>query len=251
MRKRLQSSLTLVVLLVTLIASTTPITAQKKSKPWQEWSRKDAEAILNDSPWGKTQTETDISEMMFRPQGAPDPRTGASNADPVRDERGGASNQATTVKYRIRFLSAKPIRQAFARVIALDQPTEDPKVKAYMNDFVNRQFDRWIAVTVSFESRDQRYSGVALQTFGSATTDSLKNKTYLERKDGKRLFLHMYQAPTSDGLGAKFIFERIVDERPFLNQESGEVRFVSELGKIKLDMRFKVVEMTYDGQLEY
>lgn len=245
LRKPLLFSLTLVVLLV---ASTS---AQKKLKPWQEWSRKDAESILNDSPWGKTQTETDTSEMMFRPQAAPDARTGASNADPLRDERGGATNQASVVKYRIRFLSAKPVRQAFARVIALDQPTDDPRIKAYMNDFVNRQFDRWIAVVVGFESRDQRYSGAAVQAFASATTGSLKNNTYLERRDGKRLYLHLYQPPTSDGLGAKFIFERFMDERPFLNQESGEVRFVSEVGKIKLDMRFKVGEMTYDGQLEY
>ena len=239
------------VLLVLVLTLTTASIGQKKSKPWQEWSRKDAESILNDSPWGKTQTETDVSEMVFRPQAAPNAQTGASNADPLRDERGGASNQATTIRYRIRFLSAKPIRQAFARVIALDQKSEDPKVKAYMNDFVDRQFDKWIAVTVGFESRDQRYSGVALQSFASATTESLKNKTYLERKDGKRVFLNMYQAPSSDGLGAKFIFERIVDERRFLNQESGEVRFVTEVGKLKLDMRFKVVDMMYDGQLEY
>ena len=237
--------------LLLLISITVPINAQKKSKPWQEWSRKDAESILNDSPWGKTQTETDISELFFRPQAAPNAQTGASNADPLRDERGGASNQATTIRYRIRFLSAKPIRQAFARVIALDQPSEDPRVKAYMDDFVARQFDRWIAVVVGFESRDQRYSGVALQSFASATTESLKNKTYLERKDGKRVFLHLYQPPSSDGLGAKFIFDRIVDERRFLNQESGEVRFVSEVGKLKLDMRFKVTDMMYDGQLEY
>jgi hypothetical protein len=189
--------------------------------------------------------------MMFRPQAAPNPRTGASNADPIRDERGGATNQATEVKYRIRFLSAKPIRQAFARLIALDQPTEDPKVKMYMNDFVERKFDKWIAVTVGFESRDQRFSGKAIQAFAAATTGSLKNNTYLERKDGKRIYLHIYQAPSSDGLGAKFIFERIVDERPFLNSESGEVRFVSEIATVNLNIRFKVEEMMYDGKLEY
>ena len=244
-------SLSLTVLLGLLITPTSISVAQKQLKPWQEWSRKEAEAILNESPWGKTQTETDTSEMFFRPQGAPDPRSGVSNADPLRDERGGATNQASSIKYRIRFLSAKPVRQAFARVIALDQPTEDPRVKVYMNDFVNRQFDKWIAVVVGVESRDQRYTGPALQAFTTSTTASLKNKTYLERRDGKRLYLNMYQAPTSDGLGAKFIFERIVDERPFLNKDSGEVRFVSEVGKIKLDMRFKVSDMTYDGQLEY
>lgn len=224
---------------------------QKKLKPWQEWSRKDAETILNDSSWGKTQVETDISELMFRPQAAPDARTGASNSDPNRDDRGGATNQATTVRYRIRFLSAKPIRQAFARLIALDQPTEDPKIKVYMNDFVERKFDQWIAVTVGLESRDQRFSSQALQAFVSATTGSLKNQTYLERHDGKRLYLHIYQAPSADGLGAKFIFTRIVDERGFLNSESGEVRFVSEVGNAKLNMRFKVAEMLYDGKLEY
>jgi hypothetical protein len=244
--KRLCLSL---ALLATAITFTT--NAQKNFKPWQEWSRNDAERILNDSPWGKTQVETDVSEMMFRPQAAPDARSGKSNADPERDSRGGATNQATTIKYRIRFLSAKPIRQAFARLIAFDQPAEDAKVKMYMNDFVERKFDQWIAVCVGFESRDQRFSGTALQAFASATTASLKNNTYLERKDGKRLYLHIYQAPSADGLGAKFIFERIVSERPFLNGDSGEVRFVSELGKLKLDTRFKVSEMMYDGKLEY
>jgi hypothetical protein len=238
-----------ILLLATLITYTT--NAQTKLKPWQEWSRKDAETILNDSSWGKTQIETDTSELMFRPQAAPDARTGASNADPRRDERGGATNQATDVKYRIRFLSARPIRQAFARLIAMDQPVEDPKVKKYMDDFVERKFDKWIAVTVGFESRDQRFSAKAIQAFAAATTGSLKNKTYLERKDGKRLYLHIYQAPSADGLGAKFIFERIVDERPFLNRESGEVRFVSEIATVNLNIRFKVAEMMYDGKLEY
>jgi len=238
-----------ILLLATVIITTSH--AQKKPTPWQEWSRKEVETILNDSSWGKTQTETDISEMMFRPQAAPDPRTGASNADPLRDERGGATNQATEVRYRIRFLSARPIRQAFARLIALDQTTEDPKVKVYMTDFVERKFDKWIAVTVGFESRDQRFSAKAIQAFASATTGSLKNNTYLERKDGKRLYLHIYQAPSADGLGAKFIFERIVDERPFLNSESGEVRFVSEIAAVNLNIRFRVADMMYDGKLEY
>lgn len=238
-----------ILLLATAITFTS--NAQKKFKPWQEWSRKDAETILNDSSWGKTQIETDTSELFFRPQAAPDARGGRSNADPVRDDRGGATNQATDVKYRVRFLSAKPIRQAFARIIALDQTAEDPKVKKYMDDFVERNFDKWIAVSVNFESRDQRFSGKAIQAFASATTGSLKNNTYLERKDGKRLYLHIYQPPSADGLGAKFIFERIVDERPFLNSESGEVRFVSEIATVNLNIRFKVADMMYDGKLEY
>ena len=29
----------------------------QKTKPWTEWSEKEAAKILNDSPWGQTQTE--------------------------------------------------------------------------------------------------------------------------------------------------------------------------------------------------
>ncbi len=54
--------------------------AQKSmSKPWGEWSKKDAEKMLNDSPWGQTQTETDTSEMFFTPTNA-----GAGQIGPAR-----------------------------------------------------------------------------------------------------------------------------------------------------------------------
>ena len=41
--------------------------AQKEKKPWTEWSQKDAEKVLNKSGWGQMQTETDTTEMFFRP----------------------------------------------------------------------------------------------------------------------------------------------------------------------------------------
>jgi hypothetical protein len=61
-----------------------------------------------------------------------------------------------------------------------------------------------------------------------------------------------YHAPINDGLGAKFIFPRMVDERKFVSAESGSFRFYSEVSnQIKLNITFKLSEMTYDGQLEY
>jgi len=105
---------------------------------------------------------------------------------------------------------------------------------------------------VTFDSTDGRYSGPALQAFGSATLGTLKNRTYLERRDGKRLFLMDYYTPINDGLGAKFIFPRLVDERNFLNADSGSFRFYSEVGnQIKLNVTFKMSDLMYNGQLEY
>jgi hypothetical protein len=90
-----------------------------------------------------------------------------------------------------------------------------------------------------------------MQEINSATTGTLKNKAFLERQDGKRLFLQEYHPPIQDNLGAKFIFPRVVDGEPFLNNTSGTVRFYAEFADFKLNMRFKVADMIYDQKLEY
>jgi len=219
--------------------------AQKKMKPWTEWSLKEAQKILDDSPWGQTQVETDTSELFYTP-------TSPGGRSASRDTQG-ALNQATYLNFRIRFLSAKPIRQAFARVFELQQQNKpDQQLLEQLRSFVDRDFSQWIVVAVTFDSRDGRFSGPAMQLFNSANTGLLQNTTYLEIKGGKRLFLTDYKAPINDGLGAKFIFPRMVDGQPFIKPDSGEVRFYSEIGQgVKLNMRFKLSEMIYDGRLEY
>ena len=230
-----------------------------QEKPWAEWTRAEAEKILNHSPWGQTQTETDTTEMVYTPttQGG---TTGSTRSGELTDRQAinnsrvnqGATNQAISVNYHVRLLSAKPVRQAFMRVMELTRKDLDPQTLKGLRSFVERDFSEYIAIAVTFDSTDGRYSGPALQAFGSATLGTLKNRTYLERRDGKRLFLMDYYTPINDGLGAKFIFPRLVDERNFLNADSGSFRFYSEVGnQIKLNVTFKMSDLMYNGQLEY
>ena len=138
------------------------------------------------------------------------------------------------------------------RVMELTQKNLDRETLRGLKSFVDRDFGDYIVVAVTFDSTDGRYSGPALQAFASATPGTLKNRTYLERKDGKRLFLMDYHTPINDGLGAKFIFPRLVDERNFLNAESGSFRFYSEVSnQIKLNVTFRMSELMYNGELEY
>ncbi|MGH9941746.1 MAG: hypothetical protein ACRD9R_05215 [Pyrinomonadaceae bacterium] len=223
------------------------IGAQKKLKSWTEWSKKDSEKILNDSGWGQTQVETDTSELFFQPT-AP----GGANASQRNTE--GATNQAVNVKYRVRFFSARPVRMALARLIELEMKSPNPQASEGLKNFAEVQSPNSIIVTVSFETTDQRYGGRLLQAFNSAETSTTKNNSYLERKDGKRLFLQEYVKPGRDGFGARFIFPRMLDGQPFLTPESGEVRFHGENSGnnlFKADRRFKVSEMMYDGAVEY
>ncbi|MFL6229808.1 MAG: hypothetical protein ACJ741_13635 [Pyrinomonadaceae bacterium] len=233
-------------LLITAVLALS-VFAQKQYKPYTEWTDKDAQKILNDSPWGHTQIETDTSEMFFKPDGA---ATAPTTSD--RTERG-ATNQATSVNYHVRFLSARPIREALARVIESAQKTPNEQLSNQLKNFVARNFGNYIVVSVAFDTKDPRFANAPKEAFVGAVPGILKVNTYLDRNDGKRLFLSDYQAPTNDGLGAKFVFPRTDAEgKPFLTPDFSQVRFYSEVSKsVKLDVRFKVSDMIYNGALEY
>jgi hypothetical protein len=248
MNKRLP--VVLILLLVAVIAVETVI-GQKQAKSWKEWSKKDAEKILNDSPWSHPQVDTDLSEMFFQP--TTDARTSGGRAPNANSRlEQGATNQATSITYGIRLFSARPVRQAFMRIIQLQKKDLEPDVVARMNSFAELPASDSIIIAVTIEGTDKRSLGKVMQIIDSAATGTLKNTTYLERNDGKRLFLEEYVPPGKDGFGARFIFKRIVDERPFITTDFNNVRFVSEFGTVvKLNMQFKVSDMMVDGKLEY
>ena len=121
-------SKTMALLVLLGLALAIGVAAAQKNKPWTEWTMQDAEKILNQSGWGQTQTETDTTETYFTP-----------GARPI-DSRG-AMNQATGVNYRIRFLSAKPIRQAFLRILELNPTKSTPQQTELMRQYVRFQAD--------------------------------------------------------------------------------------------------------------
>jgi hypothetical protein len=129
---------------------------------------------------------------------------------------------------------------------------QNPELAEQLKAFAEQQTDKFIVVAVEYDSKDRRFSGPAMQVLNSATTSVLMNNTYLENKDGKRLFLQEYMAPINDGMGAKFVFPRTLGGEMFVNEQSGYLRFFSEMSKnLRLNMRFKIADMTYDGKLEY
>jgi len=241
-------SVGIALLIFAALAAT--VIGQKQANSWKDWTKADAEKILSSSAWGQIQTDTDTSEMFFQP--TTDARTSGGRAPNANSRlEQGATNQETKVMYGIRFFSARPVRQAFVRMIQLRQKLE-PDVNDRLNSFAELPSNDSIIIAVTVEGTDKRSLGKVMQVISSANTGMLKNQTYLERNDGKRLFLEEYVPPGKDGFGARFIFPRLVDERPFLTSEIHDVRFVSEFSSaIKLNMRFKVADMMVDGKLEY
>lgn len=248
MNKKLFASIACAVLLFSSLVFAGSSPAQKAEKPWTEWTQKEAEKVLSSSPWSQAQVDTDTSEMFFTPTN--DPARGRTQSNDGQRLGNGATNQAVNVKFVVRFFSARPVRQALIRLMELKNKPE-PAVLERMHQFAEVKSDDSIILTLSVETTDQRYMGQAMQAISSAITATLKNETYLER-DGKRNFLHEYIPPGQDGFGARFIFLRVVDEQPFINSNTGEVRFVTKYSNgMKVDRKFKVSDMIYGGQLEY
>ena len=244
---------------VCLLAGALAVAAQWDKKTPTEWSEREAQKLLNDSPWAQTQTFSDLSQMTGN---------NALNSGQSRVA------QEVHVNFRVRFLSAKPVRQAVVRDMELKQKGKlDPQLAAQLKAFAAADFPDFIVITVVCDAAQRTLQLQEAQALlQNRTTADLKNNTYLELKNGTRLFLKEYQPPRNDGLGARFIFPRLVSEAPFLSANSGEVRFYSELspagaggattrlgaagnasGSInyKVNLRFKVAEMNYLGKLEY
>lgn len=224
----------------------------QKQKPWTEWTQKDVDKTLNDSAWGQTQSEGGSNSQTA--DSAITQVAAKGSADRQLSGRQGESGEAKPVayvKYYVRFLSAKPVRAAFARKVLLAKGQPDEALTTQLQGFIDRDFSEYIVVSVGVEVGDPKMAGPIMKAFSSASTDTLQKAVYLERKDGKKLFLMDYRPPVEDGMGAKFVFKRVVDGQPFLT-ENDSVRFIAQLNeKMKLDTRYKLSNMQYDGKVEY
>lgn len=243
-----------------------PALAQWDKKSYSEWSEKEATRMLNDSPWAQTQTFSDISQLTGNARLA-------SGASRIGEE--------FHVNFRIRFLSARPVRQATARMIEIQNKGElSEPVEKQLKAFAAADFPDYIVITVTIDSpRPSNHLQQATTMLAKITTADLQNNTYLLAGNGKRVFIKEYQSPRNDGFGARFIFPRLVDGKPYITAETESVLFHAEMmeagatasssanpsqqtgpsasssitpfSNFILNMRYKIKDMMFGGKLEY
>jgi hypothetical protein len=252
-RRRAALSITTAILAFSVVSL-----AQYDKKPYTEWSEKEANKVLNDSPWSQTHTLVDTSKAFNTSRGR---RSAASTASSVVE-----------VNFRVRFLSSRPVRQALSRLALLHDHHMPEQMLGRLKALADGPFPDYVVVAVTCDSdRGSDMLQQANETLRRATTAVLANKTYLITNDGQRIYLKEYQTPRNDGFGARFIFPRIIDGKEMLSSSSltGEVVFHTEMGGgsdlnsgvttsdtatgygFTLHTRYKVKEMTFNGRLEY
>jgi hypothetical protein len=232
-----------------LLAFSLNTSAQWDKKPYSQWNERESQKILNDSPWARTQVFTSAAVSY---------NTGISGTSGIGATRSGRPPDRPTdalhVNFRVRFLSAKPIRQAASRLIEIKKKgSGGDEMAEVLKNFASGEFLEYIIVAVDCDSDEAGNNAQeAKALLHRSGTANLKNNTYLEVKGGQKVFLQEFQTPKSDGLGARFIFPRMIDGKPFITPESEEIHFFTELSSTyKLDRRYKTKDMMYEGKFEY
>ncbi len=222
-----------------------PLLAAKfwEKKPYEQWSKKEALAVLEDSPWGKVDK---VHSSNFPPPG-----TDLPGPDTTPKDKGGGDRETSPLNRRrlfnIRFQSAKPVRMALARLSLLYRRRDHRQARELVQ---RRPFgDQYIVVAVSGAQGENHR-----RVLNEANLKQLGGHTHLALKaSGRRIRLERYIPPReAGGDEGFFLFFRTSEDEAQVTLKEKEIRFVSQLGwRTRLDRKFKLKDMVFDGILEF
>ncbi len=155
----------------------------------------------------------------------------------------------------VRFLSARPIREAYARVRQLQAnyeklgPDERRKLDRALEPGLNLDVSRWIVVTVGFRSNDPSLELRVRQFLEVQTAESMRPRAYISTARFPQLKLAGYFPPREDEVGAKFVFPRSVGGVAVLSGDEDTISFELDIANIEPDLRasFPVSAMIVNG----
>ncbi len=228
-------------------------------KPFTQWSRSDAESVLNDSPWSSHQEV----RMQFEKekQTAAGSYSGVSAASAAGSQVEVTSDLPVDFVFTLRLRSALPVRQALVRLKQLEADSKK------LNQKDAETFDAQIkgllecpacagnyVVTLSSKSRNRPGADAVYGTFKGGRLSDLQRFVFIANDRGERRQLVHFVAPRAPGDDAIFFFPRL-DEKgaPLLTPESKELlinlsdKQVNSVSNFKID----VSKLVLNGKVEF
>jgi hypothetical protein len=193
-------------------------------KPFAEWSDKDLQRMLTDSPWSHQ-----VSVVLPRPpREAGDLNPGGRGGD--ESGRGGFPAPAPQLKVDVQWRSAQPMRQA----MALRQFGTVEKIPADLRDTLEQDDSVYVVIVL----------GLPMQ-MATAAADARK-ATFL-RRDGHAPIAVSEGGPQKSGNGFALVFA--FPRTDAIMPQDNEVEFVTKLGDLEIRRKFKLKEMVAAGHL--
>jgi hypothetical protein len=204
--------------------------------PFSFWTVEHAVGLLNDSPWAKQTTFTRVIEGVGS---------------------GVLGEKEIYNTFYTRLLSARPVREAFARVEQINHgydslsPGDQENFDELIRPGLELDVRETIVVSVSFRSNDPDNESRVTRYLRSGSADSFKRAAFLVTAEHPRVEILDYVPPSGDGTGGKFVFPRSIDGMPLVGEAEGS--FVFELyapvADPHLAVTFVVKELVLNGKL--
>ena len=162
-------------------------------EPFNKWSLDKAVQLLNTSPWARQETFTRVISGVG---------SGVSGEKEIYN------------RFYVRLLSARPIREAYARIQQIQHgydrmPAKEKEqfAKAQMQN-LDWSSSEWIVVSVGFRSNDPNEESAVRRFFQSETVKTLKNKVFLSTASCPQVELSAYLPQREESVGSKFVFRQ-------------------------------------------
>ena len=205
-------------------------------KEFTEWSVDEAVSVLNKSPWARQVTFTRV--------------VGGIGS-------GVFGEKEIYSTFFVRFLSARPIREALVRLQQIERGYDrmDASAKSEFDGLTGRLLNpdlgRWIVVTVNFRSNDPDTDRSVKQFFQSQSFETIKNRVHLSTLRFPQLEISAYYPPQGEAIGAKFVFPREVGSVKVLSDQDKTVTFQLDPVGIESDLivDFSLAPMKINGEL--
>jgi hypothetical protein len=206
------------------------------ARNYHSWTLEEAVGMLTDSPWARKETYTRIIGGIG---------SGLSGEKEIYST------------FFVRFLSAGPIREAYARVRQIQagydrmSREEQQKFDAAVERGLKLDVRNWIVITVGFRSNDQSLELRVKRFLESQTTETIKSRAFLSTGLVPQLEIAAYYPPREEVVGAKFVFPRRLKDRPVVAPGDHQVTFELDVPGFDPELRaiFPTAEMKVGGKL--
>jgi len=258
-------------------------------KPYTQWDQKEVAELFNKSAWAQAKSFRGQAANISRTGAAHlgqhgtvvDAGTGGGNTTgnigtggaganapsaPQSRAGGGARTGGATPGvdvpefiFTARLFSAQPIRDAYVRMLQIMNHYDAlPAARQQAFDqsldrFLHADFSQQVVIALSYQTNDPISQRNMDKWFNTQTNDTLKQNAYLFSPIAGQLELLKY-FPNQGGLGAEFVFPRILKGEPILQPGAGKLRFqlsyqpqIYQIMYIDFDPK----QMTYKDQFSY
>ena len=277
--------------LLIVLVTTLPLIAKDwwEKKPYIEWAPEEIDRMLNDSPWvSLCPAELRSGQQVISSASEPAQHVSSSEkrTTPMHNTQLQQPVLPLLINYRIRLLTARPVREAFLSELSLSvQVRQEPSSQKTVTlerikggDQVSTR-QAWLKQFLAEHRGDILVDGddrrimvaITLTQFVTHETphkssdwieqprpenlieihmEDVKSTTTLSTTTGSQVRLIQYDPPGMDMLGAKFYFPRTLpDGRPLIGHGDKELRFETRINGKSVKVRFDLRKMIYKGKL--